>query len=147
MRADTKTDVLNRMLLRGGYVIDPEKMSTRRADVLIVGGRIEKVEAGIPEADGAEVVDCRGKYIAPGFVDMHCHLREPGREDEETIASGTAAALAGGFTRVCPMPNTEPAIDTEAQVRFEIRREGTGRDRVDGRGRCCGLLRRRFAGR
>jgi dihydroorotase len=122
MRADTKTDVLNRMLLRGGYVIDPEKMSTRRADVLIVGGRIEKVEAGIPEADGAEVVDCRGKYIAPGFVDMHCHLREPGREDEETIASGTAAALAGGFTRVCPMPNTEPAIDTEAQVRFEIRR-------------------------
>jgi dihydroorotase len=122
MRADAKADVLNRMLLRGGYVIDPEKMSTRRADVLIVGGRIEKVEAGIPEADGAKVVDCRGKYIAPGFVDMHCHLREPGREDEETIASGTAAALAGGFTRVCPMPNTEPAVDTEAQVRFEIRR-------------------------
>ena len=68
------------------------------------------------------MIDCRGKHIAPGFADIHCHLREPGREDEETIASGTAAALAGGFTRVCPMPNTDPAIDTEAQVRFEIRR-------------------------
>jgi len=117
-----KPEVLGRILLRGGTVIDPQKMSTRRADVLIVGGRIEKVEAGIPEADGTEVLDCRGKYIAPGFADMHCHLREPGREDEETIASGTAAAVAGGFTRVCPMPNTDPAIDTEAQVRFEIRR-------------------------
>jgi dihydroorotase len=114
-------EVMDRVLLRGGVVIDPQKQTTRRADVLVVGGRIEKVETGIPAA-GAEVVDCRGKHIAPGFVDMHCHLREPGREDEETIASGAAAALAGGFTRICPMPNTEPAIDNEAQVRFEIRR-------------------------
>jgi dihydroorotase len=114
-------EVTKRILLTGGTVIDPQKGSMRRADVLVVGGRVEKVETGIPAA-GAEIVDCRGKHIAPGFVDMHCHLREPGREDEETIASGTAAALAGGFTRVCPMPNTEPAIDTEAQVRFEIRR-------------------------
>jgi dihydroorotase len=90
--------------------------------VLVVGGRIEKVEATIPATEGAEVLDCRGKHIAPGFADMHCHLREPGREDEETIASGAVAALAGGFTRICPMPNTEPAIDTEVQVRFEIRR-------------------------
>jgi len=114
-------ETFGRLLLRGGSVIDPERQTTRRADVLVVGGRIEKVESGIPAA-GAEVIDCRGLYIAPGFVDMHCHLREPGREDEETIASGTAAALVGGFTRVCPMPNTEPPIDAEAQVRFEIRR-------------------------
>ena len=113
---------MNRILLQGGTVIDPEAQKEFRADVLVVGGRIEKVEAGIPAADDTEVVDCRGRHIAPGFVDMHCHLREPGREDEETIASGTRAALAGGFTRVCPMPNTEPAIDSEAQVRFEIRR-------------------------
>jgi dihydroorotase len=113
---------LERVLLQGGIVIDSQKASMRRADVLVAGGRIQKVEGSIPEADGAEVIDCKGKHIAPGFADMHCHLREPGREDEETIASGTAAALAGGFTRVCPMPNTEPAIDTEAQVRFEIRR-------------------------
>ena len=113
---------LNRILLQGGIVVDPQKVTARRADVLVVGGRIEKVETSIAAGDGTEVLDCRGKHIAPGFADMHCHLREPGREDEETIASGTAAALAGGFTRVCPMPNTEPPIDTEAQVRFEIRR-------------------------
>jgi dihydroorotase len=113
---------LERVLLQGGIVIDPQKASMRRADVLVVGGRIERVEVSIPAGDGTEVLDCRGKHIAPGFVDMHCHLREPGREDEETIASDTAAALAGGFTRVCPMPNTEPAVDSEAQVRFEIRR-------------------------
>ena len=113
---------LNRILLQGGIVVDPQKVTACRADVLVVGGRIEKVETSIAAGDGTEVLDCRGKHIAPGFADMHCHLREPGREDEETIASGTAAALAGGFTRVCPMPNTEPPIDTEAQVRFEIRR-------------------------
>jgi dihydroorotase len=115
-------ETMNRVLLQGGTVIDPQKVTMRRADVLVVGGRVEKVEPGITAAEGADVLDCRGKHIAPGFADMHCHLREPGREDEETIASGTAAALAGGFTRVCPMPNTEPAVDTEAQVRFEIRR-------------------------
>ena len=118
MKAETR----ERVLLQGGIVIDTQKASTRRADVLMVGGRVEKVEASIPVVDGTEVLDCRGKHIAPGFADIHCHLREPGREDEETIASGTAAALAGGFTCICPMPNTEPAIDSEAQVRFEIRR-------------------------
>jgi dihydroorotase len=118
MNAETR----ERVLLQGGTVIDPQARTVRRADVLIAGGRIEKVEGSIQEVGGAEVIDCKGKHIAPGFADMHCHLREPGREDEETIASGTAAALAGGFTRVCPMPNTDPAVDTEAQVRFEIRR-------------------------
>jgi dihydroorotase len=115
-------EVLSRVVLSGGTVIDPRARTVRRADMLIADGRIQKVEGSIQEAGGAEVIDCKGKHIAPGFTDMHCHLREPGREDEETIASGTAAALAGGFTRVCPMPNTDPAIDTEAQVRFEIRR-------------------------
>ena len=117
-----KVETFDRLLLQGGIVVDPQKVTARRADVLVVGGRVEKVETSIAAGDGTEVLDCRGKHIAPGFADMHCHLREPGREDEETIASGTAAALAGGFTRVCPMPNTEPAIDSEAQVRFEIRR-------------------------
>jgi dihydroorotase len=121
-KAELKTETHERLLLQGGTVIDPQKLSTRRADVLVVAGHIEKVETRIAATEATEVLDCRGKHIAPGFVDIHCHLREPGREDEETIASGTAAALAGGFTRVCPMPNTEPAIDTEAQVRFEIRR-------------------------
>lgn len=118
MNAETR----ERVVLQGGTVIDPQARTVRRADVLIAGGRIEKVEGSIQEVGGADVIDCKGMHVAPGFTDMHCHLREPGREDEETIASGTAAALAGGFTRVCPMPNTDPAIDTEAQVRFEIRR-------------------------
>jgi len=117
-----KAEIRERVLLQGGTIVDPQARTVRRGDVLIAAGRIEKAERGIQEASGAEVIDCRGKHIAPGFADMHCHLREPGREDEETIASGTAAALAGGFTRVCPMPNTDPPIDTEAQVRFQIRR-------------------------
>ena len=141
-----KAEVRSRVLLQGGTVVDPWARMAKRADVLVVNGKIEAVGTNLLETpsaerrapnyrtmadegdaerrtpNGTEVVDCKGKHVVPGFVDMHCHLREPGREDEETIASGTAAALAGGFTRVCPMPNTEPAIDTEAQVRFEIRR-------------------------
>ena len=123
-----KPEVLRHVLLQGGTVIDPQARTVRRADVLVVNGKIEAVGASVGDSSrgcsplDVEEIDCKGKHIAPGFTDMHCHLREPGREDEETIASGTAAALAGGFTRVCPMPNTDPAIDTEAQVRFEIRR-------------------------
>ena len=124
-----KFEEAKRVLLAGGTVIDPAAGTARRADVLVADGRIAAVGTGL-DAAGAGVIDCTGKHIAPGFVDMHCHLREPGREDEETIASGTASALAGGFTRVCPMPNTEPPIDTESQVRFEIRRGGRGRVRA-----------------
>ena len=115
---------MDRVLLRGGTVIDPQKQTACRADVLVANGKIDAVGTNLERRtpSDVEVVDCRGKHIASGFADMHCHLREPGREDEETVASGTAAALAGGFTRVCPMPNTDPAIDTEAQIRFQIRR-------------------------
>jgi dihydroorotase len=116
-----KFEEAKRVLLAGGTVIDPAAGTLRRADVLVADGRVAAVGTGL-DAAGASVVDCKGKHISPGFVDMHCHLREPGREDEETIASGTKSALAGGFTRVCPMPNTEPPIDTESQVRFETRR-------------------------
>ena len=78
MNAETR----ERVLLQGGTVIDPQARTVRRADVLIAGGRIEKVEGSIQEVGGAEVIDCKGMHIAPGFTDMHCHLREPGREDE-----------------------------------------------------------------
>ena len=124
------------VLLAGGTVIDPAKGAARRADVLIENGRITAVGPGL-KSPHAERIDCAGKHITPGFVDMHCHLREPGREDEETIASGAAAALAGGFTRICPMPNTEPPVDTEAQVRFQVRRgEEAGLGRIHPIG-CC----------
>jgi dihydroorotase len=105
-----------RLLLRGATLLDPERGAERPADVLIEDGRVTRIGRNIRAAD-VETWDLAGKYLAPGFIDLHCHLREPGREDEETIASGTLAALAGGFTTVCCMPNTEPAIDHENVVR------------------------------
>lgn len=127
---------IRRLLLRGGTVVDPVAGRNRRVDVLVENGRVTRVEAGI-SATGAEVVDCRGRHVAPGFIDLHCHLREPGAEDAETIATGTRAALAGGFTRVCAMPNTDPPVDSEAMVRFLIQRaESAGFAQVHPVG-CC----------
>ncbi|MEO0074149.1 MAG: dihydroorotase [candidate division WOR-3 bacterium] len=110
-----------RRLFKGGQVIDPLAGRIYRADVLVTDGVIYSVDRRLT-ATGAETIDCRDRLLAPGFVDLHCHLREPGREDEETIVSGARAALAGGFTHLCPMPNTEPPIDSESLVRFLLRR-------------------------
>lgn len=109
----------NRLLLKGGTVVDPFRNRLRRVDVLVEDGTVSRVARAIA-ARGVETIDCRGKHIAPGFLDLHCHLREPGSEDAETIVSGTRAALAGGFTRVCAMPNTDPPVDTEAAVRYQL---------------------------
>ena len=107
------------LLLRGATIIDPATGRQRVADILVRNGMVERIGKRLP-ANGSEVWDLAGKFIAPGFIDLHCHLREPGREDEETIRTGTLSALAGGFTRVCCMPNTEPAIDNENVVRAII---------------------------
>lgn len=112
------------ILLRGGRVLDPSRSVDQTGDVLLVGGKIEHAGKPLGEIrrdDGLVEVDCSGKIVAPGFIDVHCHLREPGREDVETIATGARAAAAGGFTAVCAMPNTDPVTDNQAAVGFITR--------------------------
>lgn len=106
-----------RILLKGGRVIDPQNHRDEALDILIEGGRITRIEPKIDNAQ-AEVTDLKGQYVFPGLVDMHVHLREPGREDEETVASGSRAAAAGGFTAIACMPNTQPVIDSQGLVQF-----------------------------
>jgi dihydroorotase len=106
-------------LFRGGQAVDAKHASPRRLDILVSAeGKIAKVAPEIAPPTGAEVIDCAGKILLPGLFDMHVHLREPGREDEETIATGARAAVRGGFTGIVAMPNTDPPIDTGGLVRF-----------------------------
>jgi dihydroorotase len=108
------------VLLRGGTLVDPSQDLNEVGDLLIADGLISGVGAAI-HADDAEEIDCDGLIVSPGFIDVHCHLREPGREDVETIATGARAAAAGGFTAVCAMPNTDPVTDNQAAVGFIVR--------------------------
>jgi dihydroorotase len=103
--------------LRGGRVICPAQAFDSIADLWLDGNRVGGF--GAPPKPG-RVIDCTGKIVTPGLIDMHVHLREPGREEDETIASGTAAAVAGGVTSVACMPNTEPALDTRDAAEFCI---------------------------
>ncbi len=109
------------LLIQGGTLLDPESGTTRQADVLIRNGMIAEIGAGLP-ADGVSALDASGKMVSPGWMDMHVHLREPGQEHKETIATGCAAAAFGGFTAVACMPNTSPAIHTRDVVEFIIDR-------------------------
>ncbi|HVF39459.1 MAG TPA: dihydroorotase [Gemmatimonadaceae bacterium] len=109
------------VLLRGGRLLDPSQGLDEPGDVFIKDGKLAGVGNGVGNPDDAEVIDCSGFIVSPGFIDVHCHLREPGREDVETIASGARAAAAGGFTAVCAMPNTDPVTDNQAAVGFIIR--------------------------
>lgn len=104
--------------LRNGRVIDPVSGRDETIDLLIVDGRIEKTGKNLNGDKTYEVVDCSNKIVAPGFIDMHVHLREPGFEHKETIETGCQSAAAGGFTAVCCMPNTNPPIDDESVVRY-----------------------------
>ena len=125
---------MSRLLLRGGRLVDPASGFDGTGDLLIVGDRIETISASpLPSSavGDARVVDCEGRIVAPGLIDGHVHLREPGGERSETIATGTAAAVAGGFTTVCCMPNTQPALDSAALIHFiRLRSAEIGRCRV-----------------
>jgi len=100
------------LLLRGGRLVDPAAGVDARRDVLLRDGLVERVGEGLePGGSDTEVLDASGLLVCPGFIDLHAHLREPGREYAETIHTGLAAAAAGGFTAVCAMPNTNPVLD------------------------------------
>jgi len=107
---------LSKLLLKGGRLIDPERRKEEIGDLLIVDGKIEQVGGSISPSD-ASVIDISGLIVAPGFIDMHVHLRQPGQEHKETIATGTTAAMRGGFTTVLAMANTSPPIDSPRIMR------------------------------
>jgi dihydroorotase len=110
-----------RLLIANGYVIDPTQGVNGGRDVLIEDGRVAALfKVGEERPEGAEVFDATGLVVAPGFIDLHTHLREPGQEYKETIASGAAAAVAGGFASVCAMPNTDPVNDNPAVTSFIV---------------------------
>jgi dihydroorotase len=108
------------VLLRGGRLVDPSVGLDEVGDLLLTGGTIAAVGGEIEAPKGAAVIECGEKVVMPGLADIHTHLREPGREDKETIESGTRAAVHGGFTAVCAMPNTDPVADTGSAIRFVV---------------------------
>ena len=103
-------NAVKRVLLKNGRVIDPSQEMDQIADVLAIDGKIADIAANIA-AKGAEVFDCSGMWVVPGLVDAHCHLREPGFERKDTIATGTRAAARGGFTTIVAMANVNPVPD------------------------------------
>lgn len=106
-------------IIKDARIVNDDTTSDERQDIFIKDGKIQQIASHI-EAKGCRVVDMQGKTIMPGFIDLHVHLREPGREDKETIATGSKAAVKGGFTSIFCMPNTTPAIDTAQDVQFVL---------------------------
>ena len=111
------------LLLTGGRLVDPSQGLDAVGDLLLVDGKVAAIGGKIAGPDGVHRVDCSGLVVAPGLIDVHVHLREPGREDVETVATGAHSAAAGGFTGVCAMPNTRPVTDNQATVGF-VKRQG-----------------------
>src|SRR6266487_701880 len=105
------------LLIKGGHLIDPAAKINAPMDILLRDGRVAEIaQPGKIRGSAEEKFDARGLIVAPGFIDLHVHLREPGQSYKESIATGTAAAAAGGFTSVCCMPNTTPVLDSPEWV-------------------------------
>ena len=116
MIANQKT---KKLLLKGGRIIDPFSKKTFIGDLLVEDGSIAKIADSISfKGKNYNVIDCKGLIVTHGFCDIHVHFREPGREDKENLESGSIAAIAGGFTQVCTMPNTDPVIDSPEHVHY-----------------------------
>ena len=111
------------LLITGGRLVDPSQSLDAVGDLLLVDGKVAAIGGQIAGPDGLQRIEAKGLVVAPGFIDVHVHLREPGREEVETVASGAHAAVAGGFTAVCAMPNTKPVTDNQATVGF-VKRQG-----------------------
>jgi dihydroorotase len=111
-----------KLLIANGYVIDPaQQVNTGGRSILVEDERVVgMLDRGEPVPEGTHVIDATGLIVAPGFIDLHTHLREPGQEYKETVATGASAAVAGGWTSICAMPNTDPVNDNPAVTRFII---------------------------
>ncbi len=115
---------MRKLIIRGGRVLDPSSGFDGEASILVEGNRIAKIAKRIqPRGRRIQILDASGRVVTPGFIDLHTHLREPGREDQETVRSGTRAAVSGGFTSVLCMPNTSPPIDDESVARFVLKKQ------------------------
>ena len=112
-----------KILIKNGHVLDPDTGTDGIYDVLNLDGRIEKVEENINCSESDKVILADGKYVMPGLIDLHVHFREPGFEYKETIKTGSMAAARGGFTSVCPMPNTNPVIDSKEMIEYLLQKE------------------------
>lgn len=106
------------ILIKNGNVLEPAQETEGICDILVRQGRIARVAKNIKAEGSCRVIEAKGLYVMPGLIDMHCHLREPGREDEETIYNGSLSAARGGFTTICCMPNTSPALDSKVAISF-----------------------------
>ena len=107
-----------KLLIYGGRVINPKTNTDSFMDILISGNKIENIDSSIEKSENYDLLDANNCIVSPGFIDIHCHLREPGEEYKETVVSGTNAAAAGGFTAICAMPNTIPAMDNRSVIEF-----------------------------
>lgn len=116
-----KSKNLRKLLLKSGRIIDPFSKKTFKGDILIENGKISKIGSSIPfRGKGYDIIDCKGLVVTHGFCDIHVHFREPGREDKETLETGANAAIAGGFTQVCTMANTNPVIDSPEHIHYVV---------------------------
>ena len=113
---------MSSLIIKNGRIIDPANAVDQVADLVVDQGKVKRLgKSSRPTASTATVIDATGCIVSPGLIDVHVHLREPGQEEKETIATGAAAAVAGGYTSICCMPNTEPTIDDDSRIEFVYR--------------------------